>query len=432
MPLAYRVKFAFAHIKEYLCASGHEEDRLGAVNHGSELIALLLEYGRDGRTLSNDPLMFCLAACSHSNDEILKRAALTAMLNICKDATPTYLFSFLRFRSKICGNSGRWGRGLRSAISKYYNGYSADPIKLALHVTKFYRRFGWSHRDVLRLAHVKSRDLRINYILAYIARGLRYADEKYPNTNGDDVLQQIKDYINAVTTARRGQYEEDGLCEQIALKQLVLQQISTQALRSAVVWETLLVLMPMKCMLRNLGKMASLDIFGYNKPAEKGVMMFLRCPEKMKDSKVHPIDVLVAHHQYCQGVSGRRRITWTPRQTIKDELEEAFFGYFRDIESTGKNYLLALDLGCKHTELVKGIYGDLNIGKYIASLVLALHRVENNCRTVAFGTTEVVSLDIDNNSRIDNMDNIWQRGITFHNSRVSTVINHAITTWIKS
>ena len=64
----------------------------------------------------------------------------------------THLFQFVKFVEAF----GGWGSGMRRAIARWYNGKDAD--KLAYQLLKYRQRDGWSHRDLLRLAHVIPKD----------------------------------------------------------------------------------------------------------------------------------------------------------------------------------------------------------------------------------------------------------------------------------
>ena len=48
---------------------------------------------------------------------------------------------------------GMWGRALRKAVADWYN--EKGGMALALAVTKYKQRNGWSHKDLLRLSHLK-------------------------------------------------------------------------------------------------------------------------------------------------------------------------------------------------------------------------------------------------------------------------------------
>ncbi|KAG2501126.1 hypothetical protein HYH03_000944 [Edaphochlamys debaryana] len=51
----------------------------------------------------------------------------------------------------VSGAKASWGRGMRSAVANWY--LAKAPAALAYQVTKYSQRNGWSHGDLLRLAH---------------------------------------------------------------------------------------------------------------------------------------------------------------------------------------------------------------------------------------------------------------------------------------
>ena len=62
----------------------------------------------------------------------------------------THLFHFAEYVNALRG----WGRGLRNAVGGWYVSREADD--LAHQAVKYQQRDGWSHGDLLRLAHPKA------------------------------------------------------------------------------------------------------------------------------------------------------------------------------------------------------------------------------------------------------------------------------------
>jgi hypothetical protein len=60
--------------------------------------------------------------------------------------TPTQIFQLIKYIEGLDPNSTGWGRGLRRAICKWYNSAANNPMRLAMHVTKYQKRHGWSHK----------------------------------------------------------------------------------------------------------------------------------------------------------------------------------------------------------------------------------------------------------------------------------------------
>ena len=62
-----------------------------------------------------------------------------------------------------------WGRGLRKGVAAWYEGKA--PEALAYQVAKYQRRDGWSHRDLLRLAHPATADPARQAVYRWVVGG---------------------------------------------------------------------------------------------------------------------------------------------------------------------------------------------------------------------------------------------------------------------
>ena len=61
-------------------------------------------------------------------------------------------------------------------------------------------------------------------------------------------------------------------------------------------------------------------------------------------SRVHPIQMLAALSVYGSGQGARGAGEWTPVPKVVDALDEAFYTSFGNVESTGKRFLLGIDV----------------------------------------------------------------------------------------
>lgn len=126
--------------------------RLLEAGHGEELVNGILSC-MDKNPANPDSLVFALAVCARMSKELKTRqAAYKVLADVCK--TPAQLFHFVSYAEKVSGQTTGWGRAQRKAVSDWYNGKAT--VALAQAVTKIKQRYGWSHMDVLRLAHVKA------------------------------------------------------------------------------------------------------------------------------------------------------------------------------------------------------------------------------------------------------------------------------------
>src|SRR5262249_6039053 len=116
-----------------------------------------------GRAPKNDPALFALALAAALGDEATKRAAFAALPKVAR--TGTHLFQFAEAVQAMRG----WGRGLRRAIAGWYLTRPVD--ELAYQAVKYPQRNGWSHRDLLRLAHPLTDELARRDLFDWVCRG---------------------------------------------------------------------------------------------------------------------------------------------------------------------------------------------------------------------------------------------------------------------
>ena len=137
---------------------------------GNEVIEEIKEFSEEGRAAKQESVLLALALCAKLAEDVkVKQTAFAALSDVCR--IPTYLFNFVSLAYSLCEaeKSKGWGRMQRTAISKWYN--DKEPLHLAMQVTKYVQRGGWSHVDLLRLAHVKPKnDGRFKMYLTDILR----------------------------------------------------------------------------------------------------------------------------------------------------------------------------------------------------------------------------------------------------------------------
>src|SRR5262249_12866495 len=114
---------------------------------GTRAVRRVVEISESGRAPKNDPAVFVLAMAAGSGDPATRATALGALTRVWRIGT--HLFQFVQFVRAFRG----WGRALRRAIGEWYTGHG--PRELAYQLCKYQQRGGWSHRDLLRLAHLR-------------------------------------------------------------------------------------------------------------------------------------------------------------------------------------------------------------------------------------------------------------------------------------
>lgn len=369
-----------------------------AKEDGPRTVEIIAQMSESGRAPKNDPAIFALAICAGAADPATRVAALAALPRVCRIGT--HLFHFVRdvegFR--------RWGRSLRRAVSEWYTSKSDE--NLVYDIVKYQSRDGWSHRDVLRLAHPKPKT--VDQAAAFrwaVGAGFEARQVKRRDRSGGERIEKqsalaapdlIAAYEKLKTTSDR-----KGACRLIAEHRMTHEMVPNDMKGDPAIWDAMLNHMPMTAMVRNLGKMSAVGLFGPFSAAAAVVCGRLADPIALKKAKIHPIALLSALRVYSQGHGEKGSLTWTPNRPIVDALDEAFYLAFDAIEPSGRRHLLALDVsGSMGGGDIAGVPG-LTPREASAAMALVTMKAEPWCHIVAFtGDQRLTELNISPKMRL--------------------------------
>ena len=302
----------------------------GLVDDPHQLVNLIAEISKAGRAPKNDPAIFALAYIAGvSSLDWVRSYALSKLNEVCRIST--HLFDFCNNVQQFRG----WGRALREAVAKWY--LHRTPKALAMQVTKYAQRNGWSHRDVLRKAHPVAIGLT-NEVLQYVTQRQDWWDHR-----GTDPGGEVTQFLVAVEEAKTTE-SKNRLLELIGDYGLVREHIPTGWLNDVDVWGALLEKMPLHAMVRNLGKMTAIGLLKPFSIPTARVVEALRNEDAIQAARLHPLNTLIAQRQYAKGQGDRGSLTWSPVPQITTALEGAFYLGFDAVEPTGKNFLLGVDV----------------------------------------------------------------------------------------
>ena len=351
---------------------------------GKRAVERIVEISRAGRAPKNDPAIFALAlACSAESAET-RALALDAIPHVCRIGT--HLFTFAGYVENFRG----WGRGLRTAIGRWY-----EREDLAYQLIKYRQRNGWTHRDLLRLA--KPTPARGSMADALLGWAVGKPHDSLPE------MINVFERAQATASAR----ETAKLIRENAW--LPREALNPDHLTSPEVWQAMLDGgMPLTALLRNLATMTRVGVIGPMSAGARQAAEQLVDAERLRKARVHPLAVLVALFTYAQGHGGRGSNVWQPVREIVDALDEAFYLAFDNVEPTGKRTLLALDVsGSMGGPAIAGMPGiSPRIGSAAMALVTA--RVEPSYHVMAF-THEFLRLDISPRQRLDDVMRVTNR-----------------------
>uniref|UniRef100_A0A8C4UTM6 RNA-binding protein RO60 n=1 Tax=Falco tinnunculus TaxID=100819 RepID=A0A8C4UTM6_FALTI len=304
--------------------------RLIEEGRGGEVVQEIKTFSQEGRAAKQEPLLFALAICSQCSDAKTKQAAFKAVPEVC--CIPTHLFTFIQFKKDLKEGMkcGMWGRALRKAVADWYNGKNGMAVALA--VTKYKQRSGWSHKDLLRLSHLKPASEGIAVVTKYITKGWKDVQEAYKDKAVSAETEKLLKYLEAVEKVKRTKDELEviHLVEEYGL---VREHLLTNHLKS-------------------------------------------------KEGRIHPFHILVAIESYKAGHGSRGKLWWRPDEDILEALDASFYKTFKTVEPTGKRFVLAVDVSASMTQKVLGSV--LNASTVAAAMCMVVARTEKDSHIVAF------------------------------------------------
>ncbi|MEV0333674.1 TROVE domain-containing protein [Nocardia sp. NPDC050717] len=378
-----------------------------AAEHTAELVREIVEISTAGRAPRPNPALFALAAAAALGDVEGRRAALAALPLVAR--TGTHLFLFAGYAEQFRG----WGRGLSRAVANWYLDKPVDD--LAYQVVKYRQREGWTHRDLLRLAHPAATDDARRRLFDWICG-------RTPDLDG---LALVDGFQRAQTApvAR--------VPELVREYRLSWEMLPDAALNTPAVWEALLDNgIPQTALLRQLPRLTRLGLLDPLGARTSAICAQLADPARLRKARVHPVSVLIALRTYAAGRSVRGAGEWTPSAPVVDALDAAFYAAFETVRPTGLRHLLALDVSGSMTGSIAGL--PLSAREASAALALVSARTEPRHEIVGFtsasgwqGESRLSPLSISPRQRLDDAVRAVS-GLPFGGTDCSLPILHAL------
>ena len=247
-----------------------------------DILYIITEYKED--CLKKEYLLYILALCCsiriRTNEcKDFREDCFKITLDICKHSYD--LFTFVDLYEKIHKkkyNSTGWHSSMKTMISKWYNNKTIYELISEITNNNVYNN--WSHKDIIKLAHVKIKDNDKNKLIKYIVQDFKSIDKnlftylyayqhlKYIKTE-NEVIQYILDY----------NFTRD--------------QIPSYWLNNHSIWRTLLNNMSTITLLKNLNKMTLIGLF-YNNPDIINIVL-----HKLNESNdINPFQYLITLKLY--------------------------------------------------------------------------------------------------------------------------------------
>ena len=352
-------------------------------------VAQVVAVSDSGRAPKNAPAVFALAVAAGTG-HLPAIVAADALRKVCR--TPTDLFAFATIVQSLRG----WGSGLRRLVAAWYAGQPAD--RLAYLVTKYAQRDGWTHRDLLRLAHPQAPTPEHQAVYRWVvagtdglgdravARRVRPASTEFEAATATverayPAVASLPPVIDAFEVLRRVT-DVRVVVRLIREHNLAREHVPSRWLDEPRVWHALLERMPATALVRNLGKLTAVGLLAPLSEGARLVADRLGDGDWLARSRLHPMAILLAASVYGQGKGVKGKLSWTPVPQVVAALDAAFYRAFAGVAPTGKRRLLALDVSGSMAAPVAG--SPLSCREAAAALTLIALRTEAEVHVVGF------------------------------------------------
>lgn len=341
-------------------------------------LARIVEISQSGRAPKNDPAIFALALCAASGDVRVRREAFALLPRVCRIGT--HLFHFMRDYEALRPKN-RYGQSVKKMLARWYE---EKPVsRLAYDVIKYRQRDGWSHRDVLRLAHPRGTASPYHGPLyRWVAKGV------LPTATDLGLIQAFEVCQVAPGTAPTDQ-QIQAVCEVVEKSGLPWEAVAPEFLKGHQVWRQIVKHMPYEATVRNLGNLTRNGTLG--EVATLGIVLDrIADAGAQRKARFHPIKALTAVRTYASGQPLRGRGEgWTPIPSLIQALDRAFYTAFGHLAPRPGKLVIALDVsGSMGGGQVAGIPG-LTPRNASAALALVFLRQFPDHEVVAFSASGV-------------------------------------------
>ncbi|MGF1492067.1 MAG: TROVE domain-containing protein [Microcoleaceae cyanobacterium] len=325
-------------------------------------------YASNGRAINNSAPILALVLLSTAEAPEAKHAFMEIFPQVVR--TGSHFYEWLSYTKSLRG----FGKVVREVGKAWL---SREDVKgLAYQLLKYQQRQGFSHRDALRLFHVKPPTEDHDLLFNWVINGWKELPTEIPST----ALTQIWWY----EWLKRN---PDQTHEAIVQGRLTHEMAAPVGKMDKQAWQLLLNEMPIGALLRNLGSLTELGVLRADVTNNlKRVADVLNSKEHLRKGRIHPINALKALKTYRSGGSlGRSKKTWTPVSRVVDILERAVELSFDVVEPTEKVFLHAVDISGSMSWATNAATG-LTCSEIATVMALVTAKAERNYVIRGFST----------------------------------------------
>lgn len=367
-----------------------------ASDKGVEFVKDLSTLGLDNPlvTVTRQRKEFAFEAyvqCARHENVILRQTCYSHFDKVIRTSQDLLDFAAAVDKRPIAGTEKGtgWGRSFRRAVGKWFN--TKEPVELARITTRRrrIRKKTWDHRDVLRLAHVKPKSKGTAAVLKYLVKGLDKVKEAYPEDGLQDEIKPVRKFLIDVEDVHKLKDDADKqkVMALVEEHRLHLDHVNNHWRKSKELWTVVVQHLPLKEILPDLGRLTNKqELFGPQDITSSRLCERLKDEEELKAARLHPYDILQALKSYRakRAKVGTEKIKWTLNKQIVEALDAALLTSFKFLESTGKRFVLAIDVS--PSMKLSGVNGSPGVTAKEAVAIMSMQvvRTEKSFRIMAF------------------------------------------------
>lgn len=287
--------------------------------------------------------------------------------------TFTHLSHFVTFIRK--GKLRGFGTGFQRALADCaFRLKSTDDIVHSL--IKYQQRDGVSQRDLYRLTLPKKFDKVLDDERKNLFDSILYTGEK--------AVAPMHPRLVAAKKCLQATSSQEALGLMLD-HHLPIETVPTE-LRDASIYRTAMDTNGLEWLLRNLGNLSAIGLTEAFSPETEQIVSKLKNTHLLKNSRIHPVTIMKALHQYGQGHGQKSSKVWTPNGKILSALERAFYESFNYVEPSGKNILIAVDTSGSMSGAQASNIPGMCVHEAAAIMAMVAAKVEPNHHIMAFDT----------------------------------------------
>lgn len=364
------------------------------------------EWSIEGRAAKQDALILAFAMlCRFATDDTKKLIRGEGLSSILR--TSTMLFDFLTQYEAAEPSSTGWGRRQRHMVSAWY--LDKSPSSLRYQVTKYRQRNGWTHRDVLRLAHPKTQDSEQKTIFRWITN-VGKTDVNEDCLQGDD---ETTEYLQDFLMVQKAECIDEVVLQLIRKHKFGREHLSSACLGSCAGYRAILPHMPITALLRNLCNLVKHGVLD-DADDERMVLEKLSDEKALEKARIHPLQILVA--------SGALQIRAGSCTKLRKCLDRSFYKCFKNAPRTGKKFMVGLDVSGSMTWTMCN--QPITCMRGALALTLAILACEDHTEVMAF-SRKLTKLNLDPKETLENNEkNV--NGLDFSSTDAALPVLHAL------